>query len=136
MKVDAPTKYLHRPLIHQDFKGLERYFDRHNTYSSLEAIEALKVKNSKLTFNRLKNGILKKDGQRRRILKEIAYRYLPCRCLLKFLWMYIIRLGFLDGRMGFRYCLLHTFYEYQISLKLEELNDPQSPMIQKYKAYM
>jgi hypothetical protein len=35
--------------------------------------------------------------------------------------------------MGFRYCLLHTFYDYQISLKLEELRDPNSPMSQKFK---
>jgi hypothetical protein len=27
----------------------------------------------------------------------------------------------------------HTFYDYQISLRLEELRDPQSPMSQKYQ---
>ncbi len=71
--------------------------------------------------------------ERRRFLKNLAYRYLPARALIKFLWMYLVKLGFLDGHMGFRYCLLHTFYDYQISLKLEELRDPQSPMSQKYK---
>jgi hypothetical protein len=66
-------------------------------------------------------------------LKNLAYRFLPARSLIKFLWMYVIRLGFLDGRLGFRYCLLHTFYEYQVSLKLEELQDPDSPISQKYR---
>jgi hypothetical protein len=47
--------------------------------------------------------------------------------------MYVVKRGFLDGRMGFRYCLLHTFYDYQISLKLEELRDPDSPMSRKYR---
>jgi hypothetical protein len=70
--------------------------------------------------------------ERRRFLKNLAYRYLPGRSLFKFVWMYFFKLGFLDGRMGFRYCLLHTFYDYQISLKLEELQDPHSPMSRKY----
>ena len=32
--------YLKNPLIHHDYKGIERYFERHNVYSSLEAVEA------------------------------------------------------------------------------------------------
>jgi hypothetical protein len=47
--------------------------------------------------------------------------------------MYLLRLGFLDGRLGFRYCLLHAFYEYQVSLKLEELQDFDSPISEKYR---
>ena len=66
-------------------------------------------------------------------MKNLAYRHLPARSLFKFIWMYLIKLGFLDGRMGFRYCLLHTFYEYQVSLKLNELQDPDSPISQKYR---
>jgi hypothetical protein len=54
------------------------------------------------------------------LLKELAYRYLPCRALFKFFWMYLIRGGFLDGRLGFRYSVLQMFYEYQVSLKALE----------------
>ena len=79
------------------------------------------------------SGLLRAEGpHRRRLLKRFAYRYLPFRPLFKFLWMYVLRLGFLDGAMGFRFCLLHTFYEYQISLKLAELRDANSPMAEKY----
>ena len=39
----------------------------------------------------------------------------------------------LDGRKGFRYCVLKMFYEYQISLKLDELEDPRSPLREKYR---
>ena len=69
-------------------------------------------------------------------MKNLAYRYVPARSLGKFIWMYLIKLGFLDGRLGFRYCLLHTFYEYQVSLKLEELQDPDSPLAQKYRGLL
>jgi len=136
MVVDGQIGFLKYPLIHKDFKGLERYFDRHNTYSSMEAVEAFKVLNSGGTSALLDKRLKEADPHRRRVQKEFAYRYFPCRPLIKFLWMYIIKLGFLDGRMGLRFCLLHTFYEYQISLKLEELSDSESPMHQKYKRHL
>jgi hypothetical protein len=35
--------------------------------------------------------------------------------------MYVMRLGFLDGRAGFVYCRLLAMYEYWIVLKMREL---------------
>jgi glycosyltransferase involved in cell wall biosynthesis len=128
----GPPGYLKNPVVHHDYKGIERYFDRHNTYSSLEAVEAHRTLTAAQTQG-LPAQFWAKGPERRRFLKNLAYRYLPGRPLFKFIWMYVFKLGFLDGRMGFRYCLLHTFYDYQISLKLEELRDPQSPMSQKYR---
>lgn len=129
----GPPGYLQNPLIHYDYKGIERYFERHNVYSSLEAVEAYRTLTAPDQPRGLPAALRARGPERRRFLKNLAYRYLPARALVKFLWMYCFKLGFLDGRMGFRYCLLHTFYDYQISLKLEELRDPQSPMSQKYK---
>jgi glycosyltransferase involved in cell wall biosynthesis len=131
--LDGPPGYLTNPLIHNDYKGIERYFDRHNVYSSLEAVEAYRTLTATHQPQGLRASIWIKGPERRRFLKNLAYRYLPGRALFKFIWMYFFKLGFLDGRMGFRFCLLHTFYDYQISLKLEELRDPNSPMSQKYK---
>ncbi|MGA9754798.1 MAG: hypothetical protein WBV23_06615, partial [Desulfobaccales bacterium] len=131
--LEGPPGFLENPLIHYDYKGIERYFDRHNVYSSLEAVEAHRTLTAPGRPQGLPAALRAPGPERRRFLKNLAYRYLPARALMKFLWMYLIKLGFLDGRMGFRYCLLHTFYDYQISLKLEELRDPHSPLSQKYK---
>lgn len=131
--LDGPAGYLENPLIHDDYKGMERYFDRHNVYSSMEAVEAWRTLTASKTAAILPPRLWAKGPERRRFLKNLAYRYLPGRALFKFIWMYVIRLGFLDGRLGFRYCLLHTFYDYQISLKLEELGDPDSPISRKYR---
>lgn len=73
---------------------------------------------------------------RRRAIKNFAYSHLLMRSVLVFLYMYISKIGFLDGRIGFRYCLIHTFHEYQISLKLIELRDPGSPLATKYKEFV
>ena len=35
--------------------------------------------------------------------------------------MYLFKLGFLDGRAGFQFCLFISSYEHQITLKLREL---------------
>ncbi len=131
--LEGSPGYLKNPLIHHDYKGIERYFERHNVYSSLEAVEAHRTLTAADQPGGLPADLWAKGPGRRRFLKNLAYRYLPGRALFKFIWMYFFKLGFLDGRMGFRFCLLHTFYDYQISLKLEELRDPQSPMSQKYK---
>jgi len=61
-------------------------------------------------------------------LKLWAYRHLPARPLFVFFYLYILRLGFLDGRAGLDSALLRACYEYQIDLKLRELRDPSSPL--------
>jgi hypothetical protein len=57
---------------------------------------------------------------RRRLLKELSFR-LPCRPILRFVYMYLFRLGFLDGWQGYTYCRLLTIYEYMIVLKVIEI---------------
>jgi glycosyltransferase involved in cell wall biosynthesis len=47
---------------------------------------------------------------RRRALKELSYR-LPFRPALRFVYQYLFRRGFLDGRAGWRYCRLLARYE-------------------------
>lgn len=133
--LDGPAGFLKNELINYDYKGIERWVDRHNTYSSMEAVEVYRER-SQRNKKFLPTNLGTRGPERRRFLKNLAYRYLPTRSLAKFLWMYVLRQGFLDGRMGFRYCLLQAFYEYQISLKLEELRDPESAMYQKYRDYL
>jgi hypothetical protein len=62
--------------------------------------------------------------ERRRALKELSFR-LPLRPLVKFLYMYVLKLGFLDGRAGYTYCKLQAMYEYMIVVKMRELERKQ-----------
>jgi glycosyltransferase involved in cell wall biosynthesis len=123
--------YLREPLFHDDYKGLERYFDRHNSYSSMEALEVWKLLTA-TEVKRIKASLFARGPERRRALKHAAYRYLPCRALVKFVWMFFLSRGFLDGRIGFRYCLLQAFYEYQVSLKIQEIEANRESPIFRY----
>lgn len=132
MVVDGQTAFLEHHLVHHDYKGIERYFERHNHYTSLEAIEVhrmLRRSRDDVIAGRLND----RGPARRRALKNFAYRHLPARALVVFAYMYGWKRGFLDGRTGLRYCLIRAFHEYQISLKLKELRDPTSPMAVKYR---
>jgi glycosyltransferase involved in cell wall biosynthesis len=124
--VDGEAGYLKHPLEHHDFKGLERWFDRHNRYTSMEAIEIRRVLDGSHSL-RIASTFKSRGPERTRLIKEFAYRYLPCRALFVFIWMYLIRGGCLDGRIGFRYCILKAFIDYQTSLKLIERDSGETP---------
>ncbi len=116
--IDGDVGHLQNRLVHNFFsKGFDGWFERHNRYSNAEAEETLKGRQEKLDWR----GLLSRDAVRRRLaLKELSYR-LPGRPWLKFFYMYLLRLGFLDGRPGLTYCALQSVYEYMICLKVKEL---------------
>jgi hypothetical protein len=60
-------------------------------------------------------------NNRRAALKEVFYR-LPARPVIKFVYYYLVRRGFLDGRAGFTYSMLQAIYEFMIHLKVNELH--------------
>ena len=62
---------------------------------------------------------------RRKAFKAFAYKIL-FRPLLTFIFLYVFKLGMLDGRPGFHFSLMRSFYEYQIDLKMNELNQPNN----------
>jgi glycosyltransferase involved in cell wall biosynthesis len=106
---------LREPYLHESFgAGYERWFEKHNHYSSAEA-------RARLNGDAHAGGRLwGNPAERRRALKSLAYR-LPLRPVVKFAYLYLLRRGFLDGRPGLTYCLLQAFYEYVIDLKYREL---------------
>jgi hypothetical protein len=112
--------FLQNHLIHHPFnKGLSAWYDKHNRYSSLEALEALRS----LSGDRVDwAGLLsRRDALRRRAaLKDLSFR-LPLRPTCKFLYMYLVRRGCLDGWAGYVYCRLVAAYEYMIVVKMTEL---------------
>jgi hypothetical protein len=64
--------------------------------------------------------LLKRDPvTRRRALKRLGAR-LPFRPAVRFLYLYLVRGGLLDGRAGFIYCLLVAAHQVHMVAKLEE----------------
>ena len=118
--VEGSVGHLQHPLDHYPFsKGLSHWLARHNSYSSLEAQQILKNRSTQNSFS-LTAAFFERDYNIRRFhQKELFYR-LPARPLFKFLLLYILKRGFLDGHAGFTYALLQTIYETMILLKVKE----------------
>lgn len=117
---------LTHPYLHYSFsKGLTDWFEKHNRYASDEARETLRLLAGRQGIDWL--GLWSSDPtRRRRALKALSSR-LPFRPSLRFLYMYVLRRGFLDGRAGLTYCRLLSIYEYLIVLKTRELSVGQGP---------
>jgi glycosyltransferase involved in cell wall biosynthesis len=126
--VEGDVGDLQHPLDHYPFsKGLSHWIARHNSYSSFEAQQILQNRVSQEPFS-LPAAFFERDFNRRRFhQKELFYR-LPARPLIKFLLLYILKRGFLDGRPGFTYALLQSIYEAMIVLKVQELEQPQASL--------
>ena len=106
---------LRHDLLHHDYKSLFHYIERHNRYSDWDSAVYLELRRQPILFRDPLHGALR----RKRLLKRIWVR-LPFRPLLRFLYMYVLRAGFLDGTAGWRFCLLSSIHEYHISLKMRE----------------
>ena len=110
---------LAEPFIHYTFsKGLADWVERHNRYSSAEAAHALEATGAGPADWA---GVFATDGVRRRRACKQVFTRLPCRPLLRFLYMYVARMGFLDGRAGWHYCCLLAVYEWLTVMKIREL---------------
>jgi glycosyltransferase involved in cell wall biosynthesis len=117
--IDGEHGYLREQFLHYNFsKGLHEWFERHNRYSSYEAAETVKALEGRPM--RWVNLVSSDRNTRRLELKNLSFR-LPCRPIIKFLYMYLLCLGILDGRPGLTYCMMQAIYEYQIALKVREL---------------
>ena len=123
--VDGPSGYLTEPLLHDDYRGLTPWLARHNKYATWEAELYRRFRREEATFDPRRLARLD-PFSRKRALRRIWVR-LPLRPPLRFFIWYVLRRGFLDGRPGFSFCVLMSYYEYIIGLKLKELERTGSP---------
>ena len=108
-------------LDHYNFsKGINDWFSRHLRYARREAQLALAERGLAPAWAELWRG---DATRRRRALKQASAR-MPFRPLLRFLYVYIAKAGFLDGRAGLHYAALMASYQHLIDLNQSELRGP------------
>jgi len=112
------------PYTHYNFsKGIADWVARHNRYSDDEARRITRDERGFLAS--LPAAIFARDaGEKQQARKRLA-DHLPLRPLVRFLYLYVWKWGFLDGRAGFDYCMLMAFYDYLIRLKVIEYRQQQ-----------
>ncbi|MGO9935092.1 MAG: glycosyltransferase family 2 protein [Steroidobacteraceae bacterium] len=119
---DGNIKHLKSHLLHYPFnRGISYWYERHNRYSSMEAFAKVESRRTPIAFRSL----FRDSVERRRALKQLVYR-LPMRPSIYFIYLYILRLGFLDGRAGLVFSRMRASYEMMIDNKVLEFERRRS----------
>lgn len=95
-------------ILHHDPDPVETWIARHNRYSSWEAYLAESPE--------LRTAVRRSRSKAGRLFDRV-----PAKPLFFFLYSYILRLGFLDGRPGLYYALQLSWYYSTVSMKRYEM---------------
>jgi len=122
IKVQGHTMALESILIDDNLRSFSWWIEKHNGYSSREAVDLL---NLEFQFSRQNSvAILSLNNSSiglKRWIKENIYAKLPggVRSLSYFILRYILLLGFLDGARGTQFQKL--WYRYMVDCKVAEV---------------
>lgn len=112
--VRGETGKLHAEMDHYAFPTVAAFIEKHNRYSNWEARVAFESAHAS------GGGPQHARVSLRRRLRR-ASLFLPFRPLLRFLYVYVWQLGFLDGLPGYYFARLHAVYELLNVIKTYEL---------------
>lgn len=114
---EGPFRYFEQNWRHESFsKGVSEWIARHNRYSTAEVELCVDLQRQPLSWRQLVFGEMR---ERRRTLKQISTK-MPLRPIFTFIYLYVIRGGFLDGYPGFLYCWMMMAHHIHIEAKLAE----------------
>jgi glycosyltransferase involved in cell wall biosynthesis len=123
--VDGSVGSLDTPLIHEDFKGLQAYVERHNRYSTWEArLRTTFLEEGSYGEDSVEANLFGDAQERRRYLKKIAIQ-IPFEPFLWFLYHYVFRLGFLEGRPGLIASRIRANYIANVRAKMYEMKEEE-----------
>lgn len=109
---------LKNKLIHNDYKGLTAWVDKHNKYSSREVLDMLGENEEKVDLKSLSTATRIK-----RFMKFGVYYKLPTglRSYLYYLYRLYVKGGILDGKEGRIFAFLQAYwYRYLVDAKMYE----------------
>lgn len=119
MVCQGPAGYLKHRMLHIRRESMARYIDKHIQYADLESDEWVKRKlghGGGARASSLFNNLLRL----RQWVRREVWPTLPLRPMWRALWMYVVRLGFLDGAAGWNLAMLMASYEFMISLLYQD----------------
>ena len=111
-QVDGLVGRLSNDIVDEDRKGLANWLHKHVRYAELEQ----RRRGQPVPLRERIRRFRARDRTDTRplsrvILKDLVFPAIPARPLALFLYMYLLRLGVLDGRAGLRFCLFHAWYQ-------------------------
>lgn len=119
------TMILENDLIDKNLNNLSWWINKHNSYSTREAIDILNKSYNLFQSIGISSKISKKSQDKNiRWYKENVYLKFPkyVRAFLYFLFRYFFKLGFLDGKQGIIWHFLQSFwYRFLVDAKVDQI---------------
>ncbi|MDB5597953.1 MAG: glycosyl transferase, family 2 [Hyphomicrobiales bacterium] len=103
-------------LVDQDRKGLAAWLHKHVDYAVLEAERRgvdLGLRERLQRWPAMRRTDTRPMA--RAVLKDLVFPAVPAKPLAIFVYMYIVRLGFLDGVVGLRFCVFHAWFQVTVN---------------------
>lgn len=123
IKVSGETTVFYGELLDDNLNTLTWWTEKHNKYACREVVDILNAKYGFIPHDSVASLDPKRQDALKRWVKENIYSRFPTglRAVVYFLYRYILRLGFLDGKAGSAFHVLQGFwYRYLVDAKLEE----------------
>lgn len=111
-------------ILDDNRNSLTWWTEKHNDYASREVVDLLNLEHGFMVHETVADLRGGRQAGVKRWIKEKVYARLPggVRAFLYFLYRYVFRLGFLDGKEGTAFHVLQGFwYRYLVDLKLHEV---------------
>ena len=125
IKVEGQTMALSGAMIDDNLRSLAWWIEKHNGYSSREAVDLLNLEYQFAQQNSVAALTLSNSSiGLKRWIKENIYAKLPggARSLAYFTWRYVFMLGFLDGSRGTQFHFFQAlWYRYLVDCKVAEV---------------
>ncbi|MCF6354596.1 MAG: glycosyltransferase family 2 protein [Candidatus Polarisedimenticolaceae bacterium] len=124
IKVAGSTVNFKGELIDDNLNSLTWWTEKHNHYASREVVDLLNLEYGFMPHDSVASLRGGSQAGVKRWLKEMVYARLPggFRAFTYFLYRYVLRLGFLDGKAGTAFHFLQGFwYRYLVDAKLAEV---------------
>ncbi len=122
--VDGATADLFGEIIDDNLNSLTWWTEKHNAYASREVVDLLNLEYGFMTHETVADIRGGQQAGVKRWLKERVYARLPggLRAFFYFIYRYVIRFGFLDGKEGTAFHVLQGFwYRYLVDMKYHEV---------------
>lgn len=107
-------------MLHYSDRNLSQFFEKFNRYTTWQANYMLKFHQNKDKSEINWKEALVNPFYSKALIKNY-WQFLPLVSVWRFVYMYVIRAGFLDGRYGFLIAVLYAFQDYVSKTKYLEM---------------
>jgi glycosyltransferase involved in cell wall biosynthesis len=111
--IEGPVRRLAGDIVDEDLKGLAAWLRKHVRYAELES-----ERRGGASLRGRMQALRHAGSSRpmvRNVLKELVFPSIPAKPAALFFYMYIARLGFLDGLAGLRFCFYHAWFQMTVA---------------------